>query len=178
MSTWTSSGAIFSPCKKYRYKLWRVWNETLPTLYFILMNPSVADEVKNDPTIERCCRRAERLGFGGVTILNCGGIRETDSRRAWADDDPIGPENLEVIREEIHGNPEALFIAEWGNPASERGCDIPVLDIFKATGTPLYCLGTNANGSPKHPLYVGYDINPVLYLPGDGREEEGIHATG
>jgi hypothetical protein len=160
----SSSGAEFSDCKKYRYKLWRVWDKELPLAYFILMNPSTADEVSNDPTIERQCRRAKQLGFGGVVILNCGAIRETDAKKAWNDPDPIGPANRDVIAREIKDNPTAVFIAGWGVPAKKFGADAHILDLFRNSQSTLYCLGVNADGSPKHPLYVGYDVKPCVYL--------------
>lgn len=157
------SGAVFSTCEKYRYKLWRKWGRG-PTLFFILMNPSTADEIKNDPTIERQCRRAKMLGFGGLVILNCGAIRETDSRKAWADPEPIGPANLETIQKEIEGNPSGMFIAGWGAPARRVGADRPIIDLFERVGFPLYCLGVNSDGSPKHPLYVSYQTQPRRYI--------------
>ena len=132
-------------------------------MYFILMNPSTADEVKNDPTIERQCRRAKSLGFGGVVILNCGAIRETDSKKAWSHEDPVGPENLETIEREVNENPDAIFVAGWGKPARAFGADVPILSLFNQLGVPLWCLGVNSDGSPKHPLYVGYNVNPMLY---------------
>lgn len=157
------AGAEFSPCRKYRYKLWRIWDETKLRLYFILMNPSTADEINNDPTIERQCRRAEQLGYGGVVILNCGAVRETDSKRAWSMSDPIGPDNLRIIREEVEGFPEARFIAGWGRPARRFGADEPILDIFRRLERPLHCLGINSDGSPKHPLYVKYSQELIDY---------------
>ena len=32
---------------------------------FIMLNPSTADESDNDPTVERCERRARSMGFAG-----------------------------------------------------------------------------------------------------------------
>lgn len=157
------NGAEFSDCKKYRYRLWRTWDSKKPKLYFILMNPSTADEVKNDPTIERQCRRAKRLGFGSVVILNCGAIRETDSRKAWANDDPIGPHNFATIKEAIAGFPDAVFVAGWGRPGHNHRASAEILEIFRETRQPLWCLGKNGDGSPKHPLYVGYDTKLEIY---------------
>lgn len=127
------------------------------------MNPSTADEVNNDPTIERQVRRATGLGYGGVVILNCGAIRETDSRKAWQDTDPIGPDNYATIEREVRENPSATFVAAWGRPATEFGASKSVLDIFRSTGTPLKCLGTNNDGSPRHPLYIGYKQTLIDY---------------
>jgi hypothetical protein len=159
----TDSGATFSECMKYRYKLWRVWNTKSPLLYFILMNPSTADEIKNDPTIERQCRRARSLGFGGLVILNCGAIRETNSETAWSDDDPVGPDNLAHIEAEVTSNPTAIFVAGWGKPAKSYGADVDILSLFSRLSVPLWCLGVNKDGSPKHPLYVSYNEKLRIY---------------
>ena len=56
------SSAIFSPCKKYRYVLWRVWDKSLGYVNFVCLNPSTADEIHNDPTIIRCINYAHNGG--------------------------------------------------------------------------------------------------------------------
>ena len=63
-SLFEQSGASFSPCRKYRYDLYRRFagHTPIPGIYgyvnFIMLNPSTADEIRNDPTVERCERRA------------------------------------------------------------------------------------------------------------------------
>ena len=52
------SDAFFSKDRLYRYALWRIWDNELPKVLFIGLNPSTADEVKDDPTIRRCIRYA------------------------------------------------------------------------------------------------------------------------
>lgn len=47
------SGATISECGKYRYRLWRVWDESLPTCCFVMLNPSKADATEDDPTIRQ-----------------------------------------------------------------------------------------------------------------------------
>lgn len=54
----------------YRYRLTRVWDPTLPTITFVLLNPSTADAEHLDPTLRRCVGFAKRDGFGGMVILN------------------------------------------------------------------------------------------------------------
>ncbi len=40
---WVRGAAIFGgPNQMYRYELSRVWDETLPVLMLVLMNPSIA----------------------------------------------------------------------------------------------------------------------------------------
>lgn len=50
----TEKGAQFSDCRMYRYALWRVWAQGDGCITFIGLNPSTADENKDDPTIRRC----------------------------------------------------------------------------------------------------------------------------
>jgi len=74
----TPKGAIFSDDRKYRYVLWRVWNTGKPILGCVGLNPSVANEFKNDPTITRGIVRADRNGFGGFIMTNMYGLVSTD----------------------------------------------------------------------------------------------------
>ena len=55
------SVAVYSDCERYRYALTRVWDPLEPRLSFVMLNPSTATEVQNDPTVERCERRARAL---------------------------------------------------------------------------------------------------------------------
>ena len=54
----TTSGAVFSDCQRYRYRLWRTWDSSKKPLVMVMLNPSIADAEQNDPTVERCQRRA------------------------------------------------------------------------------------------------------------------------
>ena len=50
------NGADFSPDRKHRYSLWRIWDRSKPLVMFIGLNPSTANESDNDPTIRSVCR--------------------------------------------------------------------------------------------------------------------------
>ena len=63
-------GAQFTEDRQYRYALWRIWNEDKPLVMFIGLNPSTANEYKNDPTIRRVMRYAADWGYGGVYMMN------------------------------------------------------------------------------------------------------------
>ncbi|MFT6273779.1 MAG: hypothetical protein ACJA0F_002637, partial [Dinoroseobacter sp.] len=64
-----ASVALYSDCERYRYALTRVWAPG-ETALFVMLNPSTATEVQNDPTVERCERRSRALGFGGFRVTN------------------------------------------------------------------------------------------------------------
>jgi uncharacterized protein DUF1643 len=64
----------------YRYSLTRVWDEALPTITFVLLNPSTADDQQLDPTLRRCVSFAKREGYGGMITLNLYAFRATDPK--------------------------------------------------------------------------------------------------
>lgn len=69
---------IFSPCREYRYTLYREWMPGDKVVQFIGLNPSTADEVKNDPTVTRCINYAKAWGYTGMYMTNIFAFRETD----------------------------------------------------------------------------------------------------
>ena len=152
-------GCVLSSCEKYRYVLWRIWDDTKPRWMFVLLNPSTADHETDDATITRQIIRAKMHGAGGIVVLNTGAIRETHSEKLKNYEDPIGPHNIFWIKQMI---PECdIHIAGWGPKANLfKGGEI-VKAIFKEMDIPLRALEINRDGSPKHPLYIGY-TKPLL----------------
>ena len=75
--------AFFSPDRRYRYWLLRVWDESLPVMAFIGLNPSTADETADDPTIRKCIKYAKAWGFGGLLMLNVYSFRATNPDDMW-----------------------------------------------------------------------------------------------
>ena len=74
------SGAHFSPCERYRYRLWRCWDASKWKLAIIGLNPSTATHEEDDPTIRRCIGFAKRDGYGGLLMLNLFALRSTDPK--------------------------------------------------------------------------------------------------
>src|SRR6185436_15553088 len=114
-------GAIFSPCRLYRYALWRVWSDK-PALVVIGLNPSTADENTNDPTVTRCQRRAEMLGCGGLWMLNLFAWRSTDPDAMKAAARPVQPADSEEndVALRVHTR-FGLVVCGWGNHGEHRG---------------------------------------------------------
>ncbi len=150
-------GAIFSDDGKYRYALWRVWNKTRPILLQIGLNPSKAGAIKNDPTITRGMVRADRNRFGGFLMANLYAYVSTDPKALLDNSNSVGELTDYYIKQMVTLSDRQL--CGWGSfkPVSQRAP--AVLLMLKET----YCLGTNADGQPKHPLYVGYDVPMVKY---------------
>ena len=44
------------------------------------------------------------------------------------------------------------------------GAVLAVAALLRGTGLPLYHLGLTLAGAPKHPLYIGYQMQPELWI--------------
>lgn len=154
------AGAIFSPCRTWRYVLWRVWDESLPKVAFIGLNPSTADETQDDPTIRRCIGFARSWGYGGIHMLNLFAFRATDPRDLKAATQPIGPENNNRLI--LYCEASQLVVAAWGAHGAyrNRGTDARSM-LWKLD---LHHLGLTKDGHPKHPLYLPKSLMPELWV--------------
>lgn len=151
------SEAVYSDCETYRYLLTRVWAPG-PKALFVMLNPSTATEVQNDPTVERCERRARALGFGAFRVTNIFAFRATDPKVMRAAADPVGPGNDAAILESV-GWADSIVCA-WGNHGLHLDRGARVEALLRASGARLTHLGLTGQGQPRHPLYVGYDQQP------------------
>ncbi len=156
-----ASTAVYSPCERYRYLLTRVWDPAGDKALFVMLNPSTATETQNDPTVERCERRARALGFGAFRVTNIFAWRDTDPAALYRAAEPVGPGNDRAIAD------SALWadriVCAWGAHGKHLGRGATVERLLRATGRDLYSLGLTKAGAPKHPLYIGYDRQPELW---------------
>ena len=155
------STAVYSDCERYRYMLTRVWDQDGHRVLFIMLNPSTATEVQNDPTVERCERRARALGFGAFRVLNIFAWRDTDPRNMRAAAEPVGPDNDAAIRDSVPWADQ--IIAAWGTHGAHLNRGAQVESMLRACGRPIYHLGLSQAGHPKHPLYIAYAQQPILW---------------
>jgi hypothetical protein len=146
------ASATFSDDRAYRYGLTRTWDDERPPAVFVMLNPSTADGRKNDATITRCTRFAQREGCGGLIAVNLFALRATRPVHLREHPDPVGAWNDGFIRE--HCRPGRLLIAAWGVNGAYLGRDEAVLRILADAGVTVNCLGMTAGGAPRHPLYL------------------------
>lgn len=153
------TSATFSDCRTYRYSLTRRWGDgEIQT--WLMLNPSTADEVKNDPTVERCQRRAQQSGFGALEVVNIFALRSTDPSALYVDGiDPIGPDNDQYILDAAARSGQ--IVCGWGahGALNDRGIQVAkLLHNFD-----LNVLALTKTGQPRHPLYIGYKITPSVW---------------
>jgi len=150
-------GAIFSEDGKFRYVLWRRWSEIRPMLLCIGLNPSKAGALMNDPTVVRMMMRASKAGFGGLFMGNEYGYVSTDPDVLLTRGEVIGAETDAYLKQMIGLSGRTM--CGWGSFPAAKVRAPAVLAMIPEP----YCLGVNADGQPKHPLYVGYDVPMVRY---------------
>ena len=159
------SEAVYSDCERYRYLLTREWDAKARRVMFIMLNPSKATEVQNDPTIERCERRARALGYGAMRIANIFAWRETSPRALKAASAPVGPENDALIGQSVDWADDV--IAAWGAHGEHMGRGTAMARLLHHTGVPVLHLGVTQAGHPRHPLYIAYGVAPNLWARAD-----------
>ena len=89
--------ARFSAYRKYRYALWRTWDDSKPCAMIISLNPSTPDENENDSKITRCINFAKSWGYGGVCVTNLFTYYTSISSAMRASKDPSGSDNVAWI---------------------------------------------------------------------------------
>jgi hypothetical protein len=153
-----TASAVFDPGRTHRYLLTRIWDPSRPPLVFVMLNPSTADAVVEDPTIRRLAGQngfARREGAGGVVVVNLFALRSTDPRALLRHPDPIGRYNDAFIRQSI--NTGGTVVAAWGAAGVTGNRGQQVARYLKARGVALHCLGRTSEGHPRHPLYLPGD---------------------
>jgi hypothetical protein len=148
-------------------QLMRRWlGESFPSRYimFIGMNPSTADATVNDPTCAREWTFAQREGYDAMAKGNVGDYRATDPKMLLAPGIvAVSPHNFPSLRAAAQKADKVVLAHGKLNKAlAQAGRDL--VAMLTGDGVPLWCFGTNLDGSPKHPLYLPLNAQLVLYV--------------
>jgi len=158
--------AILSEDRVYRYTLVRDWpmldgeerqgfGRSRAYAMVVGLNPSVADEVKDDPTIRRIMAFVKSWGYGMLVMVNLFSFRATNPKHMMDAKDPIGPDNDYWI--EQMSKDACVIVAAWGKYGSFMNRDAEIIHRYSG----LKCFGKNKDGSPRHPLYLRKDTKLV-----------------
>ncbi len=170
-----TGGATFSPCRKYRYHLWRRLVEVashdeatahrLNAVAFLMLNPSTADEVESDPTVTRCINYARAWGYQRLDVINLFAWRSTDPEGLSEPADPVGhPDNDRMI---LWTAQNADIVCAWGGGKPKVAKLVKTRAVRVRTllaGAELTALRVSAkSGQPWHPLYLPGDLKPEAF---------------
>lgn len=146
---------VFSPCRRYRYVLKRRLDRGIGVCLWVMLNPSIADEFRLDPTLTRCADYTERWGFGAMHVVNVRAWVATDPKDVPTDPLAIGDDNDNHIIEQAAN--AKLVVCDWGALAGERSAH--VLKLIRPYCVP-HALSLTKGGEPGHPLYLRKDLKP------------------
>ena len=170
-----TTGAVWCPSRAYRFVLYRLDGnpDSGSVLCAISLNPSSADEYRDDATVQQCWGFARRGGFTGLLVLNVMAVRGSDPDEVLKGPlDPVGVDNDAWIR----------FYAQRGSLPLPSGVEVPIDQFILSCGNlgatygraetvarlvteyrDLYCLGTTQKGLPRHPSRLAHDTPITLY---------------
>ena len=136
--------AEFSIDKKERYSLKREWDKSKNKILYIMLNPSLADDKNDDPTIRRLISFTKKYNYGGFLVGNIfttitPNPKEIDKSKG------ISVKNFEKLLKLINKVDQIVYA--WGDNIEEP-------QLLKELVSNPKCFGKNLNGSPKHPLYL------------------------
>lgn len=139
---------------RYRYRLERTWNPERGCVLFVMLNPSTADDLKDDNTITKCMRFTKEWGYGGLVVANLFAYRSPRPQSLREVVAPVGPENdmTLVTLADMH----KMIICAWGNDGELKGRDGVVFDLLTAGNRQVHCLQETGKGNPYHPRNVPY----------------------
>jgi hypothetical protein len=148
--------------KEYRYTLKRVWDASLGSVLFVMMNPSTADPYVDDPTVAKCQRYARSWSYGTMLVGNTFAYRATNQKDLLRVADPVGPKNDKYLLQ-MAAQAELIVLA-YGKPHKnlcQRGRD--VVAMLRRAGHELHVLKLCNDGTPSHPLYLKGTLRPILF---------------
>jgi hypothetical protein len=144
---------------------------------FNMLNPSIANNIINDPTVRRCIGFSRRLGAGLMIVVNLFTTRATNPDDLILDDDPTYGADIPLVRAMVACQKAqrlsslSRYICAWGAcPAWPE--DLKKLrqkriertkELAKQYEIDLWCLGLTAKGDPCHPLYLRNDAALIRY---------------
>lgn len=154
------SGAVFTDDRLHRLYLWRWWDSEKRWVMFIGLNPSTADELRDDPTIRRCIGFAKKWDFGGMFMCNVFTLVSTNPNKLNVES-PIAMGTslaMKVIRERCW-----MAIVAWGDLVTKVRSSEDRIERIKYQLSPLHCFGLTKKGNPRHPLYMPYSRELEIY---------------
>jgi hypothetical protein len=131
-----------------------------------MLNPSTADAIEDDATIRVCAGRAASMGLGGIDVVNLFALRSTDPKALYSASHPISAPDKPYMNDgliERVVKQAKLVICAWGAHGRHLQRDKIVLGWLNEWGVVPHALKVNADGSPAHPLRIGYDVKPFKY---------------
>lgn len=161
--TMDNAGAMFSEDNTHRYVLWRTWRKKSKLALCIGLNPSTAQKDKNSPTVDRLVTALDKLGYGGIKLVNLFSIISSSPEILMRPEVKNDEErDMGIIFGYSLGCQDVIFC--WGTFDEAKDRSQKVIEWFSNA----LCFGKNKDGSPWHPqalVYAGLDKGKARLFP-------------
>ena len=156
------------PSTQYRYKLTRHHapdESHNGKICWVMLNPSTADESKDDPTIRKVMGFSWNAGYSDIVVVNLFAARATEPRDLMYFADPVGVGNDIVVGEEMTTADAVVFAwgAWYGSRVNRIATPPDVMGIAKHYCIKPLCLGLTSAGHPNHPLMLPWTTQFVPF---------------
>jgi hypothetical protein len=161
--------ALLSEDERFRHVLAWIWDETLPTLFVRMLNPSKARAIEDDQTMRKIFGFAKRGGYGSVVVINESDFRATDpedaKRAGWPQSVYCGALLDRVLNDLQDDEDRRDLLCAWGRHG-------PPLRTWaqgrkRDPRVRLLHLGFTDKGQPAHPCMLPYS-RPLTVLATTG----------
>jgi hypothetical protein len=145
----------------HRLYLRRSWIGVGGIACWVLLNPSTADDRRDDATVRRIIGFSKRWGFRGFVLVNLFTFRATDPRDLA--DCPLARAIGEGADEAIvqAAGESQIVVCAWGDAGILAGRNESVLELLR--DLPLYCIDFTHAGNPTHPVRAKYTSAPKVF---------------
>ena len=158
--------AVISALGQHRYSLSRIWDEDKGKVLFIMLNPSTANAIHDDPTTIRCINYAKKWGYGGIMIGDIHSYRTKSPKilKRWLKRRAMTPNshyiNIDYVKR--MAKEADLIICAWGGnykgiPEWLEDYDLRYLELCKDGLTPKHPLGNLSKDLVPHKLNTNID---------------------
>jgi hypothetical protein len=156
--------AEYSRDRLFRYVLRIPVSHNPGALLWVMLNPSDANEERDDPTSRAVISFTKTFGYGTAVLCNLYAYRTPKPAELLArfmrKQEIIGVENDSWIEAEARA--AARTVVAWGSAVGTMFDDSRAKAVLTKL-TFVDCLGCTASGQPRHPLWVKGVTYPVPY---------------
>lgn len=160
---YTVRSATFSDDRRHRYTLHRRVSLMTGIVLWIMLNPSTADDERDDATIRRCTGYAQAWNYGTLSVVNLFPFRSTDPKALALGGrteamGPIGVNDHHILVEAIKAD---LVMCGWGAHGHLWDRGKAVVKMLTAEGIQPHYLTMTQGGQPGHPLRLNKNLKPI-----------------
>ena len=150
--------------KNHRYQLVR--GDIKKVICFLMLNPSKADGINDDPTIRRLKKFMSDLGYTGFIVVNLCSFIASSPKKLYnyinRENNIKGYNKLSDTHIKYAFKISKTIVAAYG-VLKKQALQKRAEKILKMTDKPIYALKLTKNGFPAHPLYLKKDCSLITF---------------